>query len=287
MSRASALLLVHGGDVGLVCGISWLPGESVEAWRVADGLDGVARGLMRTAKDLELDFAFVPSEEPWAARAVELLREADVASFWVVSGLLGRVADRLGWLETLRLTAARPDALTGPLDDALADAIGAIDDGLAAGADAIIVADDLSGARGPLVSPDFALDALLPRYRALVTRALVGHVPALFHSDGDIRALIPALRREGFAATHAGSLDPAVLPALLAAVRSAGMGVLGGISAARLPDHAREMGQAAGVLAPGGGFAVCDDGGMTAASDIARYAQALDAAREAYGREQP
>ena len=48
---------------------------------------------------------------------------------------------------------------------------------------------------GPLVSPDYALEALMPCYRRLAEEARKHGLLPTFHSDGDIRTLVPALAR--------------------------------------------------------------------------------------------
>ena len=248
VSRAEALAHLRGEHRGLVTGVSWMPGELLEAAWGRGGLDAVAEEFAGAVTDLGLDFAFVPADEPWATRAVALLAGADVAALWATSGVLGRLADRLGWLEALRLTAAEPGALAAPLSEALHAALDSARAGLAAGADAVVVADDLAGASGPLVSPDFALDALLPCYRSIAAELAESDTPAIFHSDGDIRVLLPALARAGFSAIHVGSLATEPFEATLVTAGAVGMTVLGGIEAARLPEDAEQAGAAAGGM---------------------------------------
>jgi hypothetical protein len=101
---------------------------------------------------LQVDFAFVPAEEPWAAQAVVELREYGIASVWAVGGVLGRVAKRVGWTDALRMTAAAPGELAVLLGEALHEAMEEARAGRTERADALLVADDLAGASGPLVS---------------------------------------------------------------------------------------------------------------------------------------
>jgi hypothetical protein len=169
-------------------------------------------------------------------------------------------------------------ALSESLHDALDELRGAV----VAHADAILVADDLAGATGPLVSPDFALDALVPCYASLAGEAHCHDLPALFHSDGDVRTLFGALSRSGFSAVHVAGLSPEAFVASYGSARSAGMSVLGGIEAASLMHGARRLGEHAADVALAGGLLVCDDGGITSAEEVAAFATAIDAARSAY-----
>jgi len=282
MSRDAALAALSGDDSVLACGISWVPEGALAALLTGTTTEGPAESLATMVRALVLDVAFVSAEMVWATDTVIRLREADTAVVWAVGGVLGRAGARLGWTEAIRLSASNPKALTIALDEALHDTLVEVRAGIAAGADAILVADELSSASGPLVSPDYALDALMPCYHRCAGEINAAGVPALFHSDGDVRALMPALVRAGFAAIHLGGLSPEPFLASLSAARSAGLVVLGGIEAAALIGGARRAGEHAAAAALLGGLVVCDDGGMTTAEELTAFASAIDAARAAY-----
>jgi hypothetical protein len=282
LSGIAARAAFAGEDSGFVAGVTWVPAEALDALVYGTGAHGPAESLETLARALELDFAFVPASEPWAAEAVTLLHNAGVAAVWTLSGVLGRVGESVGWTEMLRMTAAEPGTLAGALAETLHDALDDARAGAAAGADAILVADDLAGATGPLVSPDFALDALVPCYSSIASEAHRSDLPALFHSDGDVRTLFPALARGGFSAVHLAGLSAEGVVASYTAARSARLSVLGGIEASALMRGARHLGERAAALALAGGMLVCDDGGITSAEEVAAFATALDAARAAF-----
>lgn len=283
MNGVAAVAAFRGDAAGLVCGISWLPADALAALVFGSGAEGPVESLETLVRALDLDFAFVPAQEEWAAGAVSALHDAGAAAVWAVPGVFGRLAERLGWTEALRLTASEPGALAGPLAETLHDALVSVREGVAAQADVLLVADELSGASGPLVSPDFALDALVPCYQRMSAEAVGAEIPAAFHSDGDIRALMPSLVRAHFSAVHLGGLGPDAFAASLSAARGVGLAVAGGIEAATLLEGARHAGERVGRAAASGGLIVCDDGGLTRAEEVAAYATALDAARAAYG----
>ena len=267
---------------GLVAGITWVPTETLEALAFGTAAVGPADSLATVASALELDFAVVPAEQYWAHEAVSELHERGIAALWSVAGVLGRIAERIGWTEALRLTAAEPGALAVLLGEALHDALEMARSGRSARADALLVADDLAGATGPLVSPDFALDALVPCYGNIAREAAEHAIPVVFHSDGDIRILLPALKRAGFSAVHLAGLAEAPFAASHAAGRSAGLMTLGGIESRALMAGARRLGSHAGSLALSGGMLLCDDGGITSPEEVAAYASALEVARDTY-----
>jgi hypothetical protein len=285
MSGLDVRAALAGEPTGFVAGITWVPTETLEALTFGTAAVGPADALATVASALDLDFAFVPAQEVWSVEAVRELRERGIAAIWTVAGVLSRVGESLGWTEMLHQTAAEPGALAVPLGEALHEALDDARQAVRSHAEALVVADDLAGAAGPLVSPDFALDALLPCYRSLAHEVTARGIPAIFHSDGDIRTLLPALRRADFCGVHLAGLSAEPFTASYTAARLAGLTVLGGIESAALTTGARRLGAHAGRLALSPGLLVCDDGGITSPEEVAAYASALETARETYAAE--
>lgn len=282
MSRRDALDVLAGAP-GVAYGLTWVPADALRVltWQESDS--DPAETLAAVALELRLDVVLVPAREFWAADAVRLLREADVAVAWAVSGVFGRVAEPMGWSEALKRSASEPGALAFLLSEVLHDALDQTRAGVALGVDALMVADDLAGGTGWLVSPDFALEALMPCYRQIAAEA--PGVPHVFHSDGDVRALYPALARAGFSAVHVAGVPEAAQEACARAAHAAGLAVLGGVGAHELMAlGAGHTGRHAAALAAAGSTIICDDGGITTAEELAAYVSALDGARKALER---
>jgi hypothetical protein len=107
-------------------------------------------------------------------------------------------------------------------------------------------------------------------------------MPAILHSDGDIRPLLPAIARAGFAGVHAGGgLGFEAFDRLFWAARDAGLVVVGGLLTGELGNAARAeaLGSTIGVLARAGGLLVADDGGITTEREVSGLVTALAAAR--------
>ncbi len=241
-----------------------------------------ASALARAAADLRLDFAFVPSWEPWAITAVAELQASGVAAVWVAPGVLTPLIASLGTAVGLRLVALDEDGRRGAtLDEAAALAGASVDEGIAAGADAVAVADDLAGAGGPIVSPAFLGTEVFPRLARLADRAAAAGVPAVLHCDGAAALLYTSVRRAGFLAVHGDCGGPGRTAAALAAARCAGVALIGGLAASQLTDAARggAAGTAAAALATRGGLLLADDGGVASAAECAALFAALGAAR--------
>jgi len=259
-------------------GLTWVPEDALRALTQQDDHADVAETLAAVAVAMRLDAVVVPAAQPWAAEAVNRLLAANVAALWTVDGVLSRAGRELGWTQALQLSAARPGELAIAIAEGLHGALEEARAGVVAGASALVVADELAGESGWLVSPDFALEALMPSYRRL---SGVGDWPAAFHSDGDIRALYPSLRHAGYSAVHVATAGERSTASAFHAARASGLVPMGGIEARALfTDGARSAGMSAALVASGGGAVVCDDGGMTSAEELAAYSSAIDAARK-------
>ncbi len=282
MTRRVVPAALAGRDPGFVCGLTWLSPDVVGTLVEKDVISTPAEALASIAVAADVDFVFVPANESWATQAAGLLAAADIATVWSVTGVFGRVALRCGWTDALRMTAAEPGSLAGALAEALHEALVEARAGIAAGVDAILVADDLAGATGPLVAPDYSLDALVPCYQRIAHTATAEGVPALFHSDGDVRVLMPALARAGFSAIHLAGISEETWIASYGAARGEGLAVLGGIEAMSVSRGVRRAGERAGRIALADGLLVCDDGGITTAEEVVALTAAIDVAREVY-----
>ena len=131
-------------------GLTLLPLPAVEAlgWG-----RGSAPSLYAAAcKRLDLGFVFLPASEPWAKDAIDCILAAVTAPFWVVSGPFGAVANRDGWIESLRATESNPQMIAGRMDAAMPDLFEQALSGAQLGAAAIVIAEDVAGANGPLLS---------------------------------------------------------------------------------------------------------------------------------------
>ncbi len=263
-----------------VCGVSFVaPG----LLRDARG-DSPADSFAASFASVGLDFAFVPSWEPWAGRLVGLLRIEGIASLWVAPGVLGPALDSVGIAEGLRATARDPESLAAPLDAARDAMLASIALGVGLRADAVVIADDLAGASGPLVAPDFVADEVMPRLRDGARACAAAGKPAILHSDGETSVFLRGLAAAGFAGLHAGGVPAEVFERLHARARREGLAILGGLVTADLehgPPRAVLAGTRAFILAHAGGLLIADDGGISTPDEYAALRVALSAARGA------
>lgn len=253
---------------------SLLPGPGGSARRPATA-------LAHACADARLDFAFIPSWEPWACEAVRTLAEVGAVAVWAIPGVFTPVMERVGHLAALRSTVAAPAALEPALDEAQGHAQALLEEGLRVGAGAIVVADDLAGAEGPLAAPEYLASEVFPRLAALASRAGERDVPILLHCDGAADPLYALAAGAGFAAVHGDCGGPGRSARALAAARRAGIALVGGVATADLGTPARgaAAGAEAATLAAAGNMLVADDGGVADPRQCAALFAAFGAAR--------
>jgi uroporphyrinogen-III decarboxylase len=168
--------------------------------------DGVATLTVRLGADLSFLSCSGPqavADEAGALRAsVDAVHARGLACGAVVNGPWQRLTEANGLETALRQLATDSD--TEQQIAALATRVqleaGAWED---AGADLIMLADDLAYNGGPYFSPTLFRRLLVPHYRRLLLAAR--RLPIGFHSDGDLSRLLPALVSAGFACF---SLEP-------------------------------------------------------------------------------
>ena len=148
------------------------------------------------------------------------------------------------------------------------------------GAEVLVLGDDAGHKQGPMISPGMWREFVLPYHRRIVEAA---PVPVIWHSDGNVKALLPMAVEAGFAGFHglepAAGMDLAAIKAEfgqdLALIGNVDVQILcsGDLDAVR-----REVDRCLAQGAAGGGymFASCNSifAGMNAAAvaEMYRYA---------------
>jgi len=275
---------VLGGERGIVSvGVTFLPKAATASLLWGGEADAQTPLAVAVCSRLAPDFAFVPVWEPAAETTVRDIASCGTAPFVVVRGLLTSIAEEDGWVPTLRATLTGEGDFACRLDVATSVAIA--DAKMAAdwGAFAVVVAEDVAGATGPLVAPDYVIGDLMPRLGRIASAAHDAGLAAVWHSDGDIRAGLRAATRAGFDAVQPAGLEPHAFEAVLAEARRHGLTVLGGIPCATIRTGgpaAIRAGVEAAVTATVGGLLVSDDGSIAAGPELAALISALQAARD-------
>ena len=228
--------LLGRGTPRPIAGVSWLP-ERLLA-ELASALPTSDRRLARVVSDAGLDFAFVPADADWSDSAARLLNDEGVAVVWAVAGPLWPAIEAHGLGRAMTLIARRPETLSEELAGQLDRVQRDVERGLMVDAAAFVLAEELASDRGPLVPPDYAITQAIPSLRGAVALICDAGRAAVFHSDGDTRALLDSMLYTGFTALHVGGgLDRDHADLLGDEVARRGLTRVGGLPASLLEAY--------------------------------------------------
>lgn len=192
---------------------TWIAAEVLQRLQLEVG----QFSIVKAAEIIGSDCCFFSFENPVGSlTAIELKKLIDYAHVRgfscgvTVDGPFERMMGELGFMAALPLFYEREKA-GQELLKYLAAAEAQVAAARRAGADLIIICDDLAYTKAPYISPAHFEDLLLPCYERL--KAAAGDNCCGFHSDGNLEVLLPLLKRLDF---QVYSLEPEAmdLPAL-------------------------------------------------------------------------
>lgn len=128
--------------------------------------------------------------------------------FGLLQGPIGFLAGEIGWHKLSHLIIKKPGEAREVMRKFIMNSVISTAAALGDGCEGIIVADDLAGNRGLLISPSFLLEYYFPLLYELLQGISCHKVPCVFHSDGNIMEIISHLREVGFWGIH--GLQPSV-----------------------------------------------------------------------------
>ena len=127
-----------------------------------------------------------PDEDDSLFRLSYWQENSDLYVFALVDGPFSVAARAWGWESTLMRFTRNDPELPSFLADAVID-LGELLKGVVdAGAEGIIIGDDIAYRRGPYVKPDHLRRSYLPYLTLLALAAQDLGLPAIFHSDGNL-----------------------------------------------------------------------------------------------------
>lgn len=162
--------------------------------------------LRACCRALRLDLVCLQSAEIPDSEARLSVKLTDIARFsddglfvfWVVNGSFQTALTRRGAMAFFKAVAESPDAVCKELRHLSKRVIAEMVRGVKAGVHGIIIADDIAYRQNTYISPDFVKQHLLPIWQTQVTTARDLGVPAFFHSDGNLNAVLPTIAAAGF-----------------------------------------------------------------------------------------
>ncbi|MFZ5591709.1 MAG: uroporphyrinogen decarboxylase family protein [Bacillota bacterium] len=226
----------------------WIAGEVLQEI----GLPQEQESLIALASSLGTDICFfsytsplenLPLQGGAMERLVQKAHAAGLLCAVTVDGPFERAVAEHGFMEVL-YWFAQPDGLADRFEKTAAQAAAELAAAARAGADMLILCDDIAYNHGPYFSPAQFRSALLPLYRQM-KNSLPAGLPLGFHSDGKVSAVLPLLTAEGFTVFN---LEPeAMTPDELERCLPRQATLLGGIPAAWLMGPGRVKEQAAEI----------------------------------------
>jgi uroporphyrinogen decarboxylase len=118
--------------------------------------------------------------------------------FWVVNGAYQTVSMRDGFQNLMIQVARKPERVFEEMSHISEKITREIDLGLKAGAHGIILADDIAYTQGTFIAPSFVEEFLMPLWLEQVNAAQRLKAPIFFHSDGNIKNILPLIVAAGF-----------------------------------------------------------------------------------------
>lgn len=140
----------------------------------------------------------IPVEAEKMGLLVQKAHNCNMTCGVTVDGPFERTVREHGFMEVMKWFY-RKDLLQSRLEENASLAAGEIEAARKAGADLVILCDDIAYSHGLYFSPDHFKELLLPLYQALKNSA-GPNTPLGFHSDGDIRAVASIMAESGYTA---------------------------------------------------------------------------------------
>jgi len=281
----------HQDQDSLVRGELWIGRRPFQELRIDDNLEG----HIDLRNRLGMDLLFLPLADPEFSSSLmdyrrfsvaEIARAAQITDLFtgiIIDGPFQRLVEKQGLMPLLTAMKDDEQAVGRSFEKEAAVVEDVLRQCLELNVGAVVLADDLAYQHSTYMSPDYTEKLLGPLYSNLVAVIHAGAAYALFHSCGNITALLPQIAAYGFdglAACQNQCLDLASLK------REYGSQItfLGGMDADILETETltesqkREFGRTVTLLARGGGFILSSSCGLYSRNSIQRLQELYDIA---------
>ncbi|MDW7673246.1 MAG: uroporphyrinogen decarboxylase family protein [Bacillota bacterium] len=133
-------------------------------------------------------------------------KKTDYFVFGVVNGGFQHATFYFDFMEILAMTRSKQQELSKVFGKFAALNTEVALELIKAGADGIIIGDDVAFNQGTYFAPDIMREILFPHTREMVRQIKAAGVPVFFHADGNINQILPDIVEMGFDGVH--SLQP-------------------------------------------------------------------------------
>ncbi len=287
----------HQDQRFLVRGELWLGRKPFQELRIDDNLEG----HLSLRNRLGMDLFFLPLSEPGFSSSLmdyrrfsladieKAIKVSDLFVAVIVDGPFQRLAQKQGLLSLLAELKDDEQSIVRKFEKEAEDAEVVIKQCLNLNVGAVVLADDLAYQHSTYINPDYSEKLLGPLYSNILAVIHAGGAYALFHSCGNITALVPLLVARGFdglAACQNQCLD------LVSLKREYGakLTFLAGMDADILEAEAltatqeREFIRTVISLAQGGGFILSSSCGLSTRNSLQRLQELYEIAEEHLGK---
>lgn len=125
-------------------------------------------------------------------------RRQDYFIFALIDGPFSTMITALGWQRASAWIVHNPDLSRKFMAGYLQNLYDIADRALDNGCEGLILADDLAEQRGLLLAPEYLGNYYFPAVRDWLHKYRMERTPVIFHSDGNITAIMADLKKAGF-----------------------------------------------------------------------------------------
>lgn len=287
----------HHDQQTLVRGELWVGKRPFQEFRIDDSLAGHLSLRNRLGMDLlflpvsvpDFSFSSMDYQRFSVAEIEEAVKISDLFVAVIADGPFQRLVEKRGLLPLLTELKDDEKAVAGRFEEEAADMAVLLKQCLELNVGAVVVADDLAFQHSTYISPGDSEKLLGPLYFDAVAGIHAGGAYALFHSCGNITALLPQLVACGFdglAACQTQCLDLVSLKR----VYGSQLTFLSGMDADILEAESLTASQKKEFvnrlisLAQGGGFILSSSCGLYSRKSLQRLQELYGIAEEHLGR---
>lgn len=153
-------------------------------------------------ESLRADIVTLPAANYDAGKCGHYWRELGYFPVGFVDGPFTGMIGRLGWRHAIALIAQDPVASEAIMRNIVNGIRVDVERALEKGIEAVLLGDDLAGNSGLFIDPDYLEKHYFPLFSTWLQTLYANRIPVLFHSDGDIRCILPNLDAAGFSGLY-------------------------------------------------------------------------------------
>ncbi|MFX0207295.1 MAG: uroporphyrinogen decarboxylase family protein [Candidatus Hodarchaeota archaeon] len=178
-------------------------GHGIDEWGRIFKKGHYGGGVVKNWEDLEKYTPPTNHAEDWFSGSINEIKQnygEDYAFYFAWHDCsLGLAYMSMGMENFFPALYDNPDFVKALISRSTAWVVALIEQASASGVDFIILGDDVADNNRPMISPQMFKKLVLPEYKKIVNAA---DVPVIWHSDGNVKPLLPMIVEAGFSGVH-------------------------------------------------------------------------------------